>query len=91
MSELLEKQHDVVTQASDTEENKENFSKRRKIRAARVDTKKECPRELRSRLIDCEARLRVKKIKEAIRQQDELHKKRMAVLDSEKKYWETKA
>ncbi|KAL1487707.1 hypothetical protein ABEB36_015614 [Hypothenemus hampei] len=45
----------------------------------------------RNRLIDLEARLRVKKIKDAIKQQVTLHLKRMSVLQTEKNYWERKS
>ncbi|KAL1516355.1 hypothetical protein ABEB36_000274 [Hypothenemus hampei] len=85
INELLESQSNLLKD----QENKENNRKPRKIRKA-VRKIKLPSRERLSRLIDCEAQLRVQKMKDAIRQQEQLHKTRIAVLAAEQKYWETK-
>ncbi|KAL1516465.1 hypothetical protein ABEB36_000374 [Hypothenemus hampei] len=90
INELPESQNNLVMEDTNIQENKENIRKPRKIRKVAVRKTKLPSRDQLSRLIDCEARLRVQKVKEAIQQQEQLHKTRMAVLAAEQKYWETK-
>ncbi|KAL1516193.1 hypothetical protein ABEB36_000112 [Hypothenemus hampei] len=64
--------------------------KRTNILQERKKRKVSGVRDSRSKLIDLEARLRIRKMRESIKQQTDLFEKKMSVLESERKYWEKK-